>query len=148
MKKKVFVAMSGGVDSSVAAALLQKEGYIVTGVFMTGWAEYCDWREERRDAMRVAAKLGIQFLTFDFSTDYKKMIVDKMLSEYAVGRTPNPDILCNREIKFGLFFVKARELGADYIATGHYVKLDANLRMNNSNKDQSYFLWAIPKEVL
>ncbi len=154
--KKIYVAMSGGVDSSVAAALLKKE-YEVTGVFMRGWVpartpggrEYCDWRDERRDAMRVAAKLEIPFLTFDFSADYKKIVVDKMLSEYRAGRTPNPDIICNKEIKFGLFYNKARELGADLIATGHYVKTNG-LRMeaNDTNKDQSYFLWAVPKEVL
>ncbi|MEK7501196.1 MAG: tRNA 2-thiouridine(34) synthase MnmA, partial [Patescibacteria group bacterium] len=104
--QRVFVAMSGGVDSSVAAALLQREGYQVTGVFMKTWADPawpCPWQEDRLDALRVCLKLGIPFETWDFTAEYKSRVVDYMVAEYLAGRTPNPDIMCNREIKFGLF---------------------------------------------
>lgn len=126
--------MSGGVDSSVAAALLKKQGYNVTGVFMRSWqptvSKYrnikissCLWKQDREDAMRVAVKIGIPLLTWDFSNEYKKEVVDYMIREYKAGRTPNPDIMCNKHIKFGLFLRKALKEGADYIATGHYVRL-------------------------
>jgi len=141
-KKRVFVGLSGGVDSAVSAALLKQQGYDVTGVFIKVWQPDflpCTWREERRDAMRAAITLDIPFLFFDFEDEYKKGVVDKMVSEYKAGRTPNPDVLCNREIKFGAFWKKAKELGADYIATGHYW---------SGEKDQSYFLWTLTQEDL
>ena len=164
---KVFVAMSGGVDSSVAALLLKNQGYDVTGVFMKNWADPawpCPWEEERRDAMRVCAKLEIPFETFDFTKEYKVKVVDYMIREYSSGRTPNPDVMCNREIKFGLFLDKALEMGADLIATGHYVRVAIRdkrqdtsknqiishvacrmslMRARDLNKDQSYFLWTL-----
>ncbi len=148
--KKVFVGMSGGVDSSVSAALLKQAGYDVTGVFIKVWhPEWlpCEWKEERRDAMRVAAALDIPFLTFDLEAEYKKGVVDYMLDEYRHGRTPNPDVMCNKEIKFGSFFAKAREMGADFIATGHYAQNAFNTLVEgkDKNKDQSYFLWTIKK---
>ena len=124
--KGVFVGLSGGVDSAVSALLLKLAGYDVTGVFIKVWQPDflpCTWREERRDAMRVALTLNIPFLFFDFEEEYKKGVVEKMIEEYKKGRTPNPDVLCNREIKFGAFWKKAKELGADYIATGHYARV-------------------------
>lgn len=120
---KVFVGLSGGVDSSVAAALFKKAGYKVTGVFIKAWHPDflpCDWIEDRRDAMRVCAALDIPFLTFDLEKEYKKEVVDYMIAEYKKGRTPNPDVMCNKEIKFGHFLKKALSMGADYVATGHY----------------------------
>lgn len=153
-KRKVFVAMSGGVDSSVAALLLQKEGYDLVGCYIKGWyppGVVCNWKEDRRDAMRVCAKLGISFITVDAEKEYKKEVVDYMINEYKVGRTPNPDIMCNKSVKFGVFLKKALAMGADYIATGHYVK---KLKNNNLaiakdlNKDQSYFLWTLTQEQL
>ena len=151
--RRVFVGLSGGVDSAVSAALLKEQGYDVTGVFIKVWQPDflpCTWREERRDAMRVTARLGIPFLFLDFSTEYKKGVADYMIAEYKVGRTPNPDVMCNREIKFGAFWQKARELGADYIATGHYagIKRDNSgsyelLEGKDKDKDQSYFLWML-----
>lgn len=151
--KKIFVGLSGGVDSAVSAALLQKQGADVTGVFIKGWyppGMPCTWASDRRDAMRVAAHLGIPFHTLDASEEYKKGVIDYLLSEYAAGRTPNPDIMCNREVKFGAFHRFAKEHGADFIATGHYARTkDAHLlRGIDDTKDQSYFLWAIPKEAL
>ena len=157
-KTKVFVGVSGGVDSSVALALLQKDGYDVTGVFLKVWSPDflpCDWRDERRSAMRVCATLGVPFLTLDCEKEYKEMVVDYMLSEYKAGRTPNPDVFCNKYVKFGVFLKKALELGADFVATGHYAQINTNIRMNADNtngyewvlkeaedrdKDQSYFL--------
>ena len=131
LKPKVFVAMSGGVDSSVAAALLKKSGkYDIVGVFCRGWQPegmVCGWKEERRDALRAAAEIGVPFLTFNFSKEYEKKVVEYMKHEYAAGRTPNPDVMCNKYIKFGLFLEKALEMGADMIATGHYVKI-SNLK--------------------
>ena len=141
-RKKVFVGLSGGVDSAVSAALLKQHGFDVTGVFIKVWQPDflpCSWREERRDAMRVAVTLDIPFLFFDFEEEYKKGVVDKMITEYKAGRTPNPDVLCNREVKFGAFWKKAKEMGADYIATGHYW---------SGEKDQSYFLWTLTKNDL
>ncbi len=124
---KVFVGLSGGVDSAVSAALLKQEGYEVTGVFIKAWQPDwlpCTWREERRDAMKVAIALDIPFLFLDLEKEYKKAVVDQMLAEYKAGRTPNPDVLCNREIKFGHFWEFAKEHGADFIATGHYAQVN------------------------
>ena len=112
-------------DSSVAAALLKNSGYEVVGVFMKNWADPkypCPWQEDRRDAMKVAALLDIPFQTWDFTKEYREHVVSYMIREYAQGRTPNPDVMCNREIKFGLFLKKALSLGADFVATGHYVR--------------------------
>ena len=139
--KKIFVGLSGGVDSAVSAALLKEAGVEVTGVFIKGWyppGMPCTWAEERRDAMRVAARLHIPFHTLDASAEYKRGVIDYLLAEYKAGRTPNPDVMCNREVKFGAFyhFAKAR---ADAIAMGHY---------RSGEKDQSYFLWAVPKGIL
>lgn len=152
-KPKVFVGLSGGVDSAVSAALLKSQGFEVTGVFIKVWQPDflpCSWRDERRDAMKVALALDIPFLFFDFEEEYKRGVVDKMLSEYKVGRTPNPDVLCNKEIKFGAFWQKAREMGADYIATGHYARIENShsemlwlTEGRDKEKDQSYFLWTM-----
>ncbi len=139
---RIFVGLSGGVDSAVSAALLQKAGAEVTGVFIKGWyppGMPCTWAAERRDAMRVAARLHIPFHTFDASAEYKKNVIDYLLAEYRAGRTPNPDVMCNREVKFGAFYRYAKEQGADAIAMGHYT---------SGEKDQRYFLWAVPKDVL
>ena len=151
--KKVFVGMSGGVDSSVSAALLKKDGYDVTGVFIKVWQPDwmdCDWREERLEAMRAAAHLGIPFVTLDLEYEYKKGVIDYMIAEYAAGRTPNPDVMCNREVKFGAFWDWAKKNGADYIATGHYeINTDNKLFAGtDTNKDQSYFLWTLNKDDL
>ena len=191
--------MSGGVDSSVAAALLKKRGFDVVGVFMKPWQPRvasqesmdhrqgkvknkpltivsnpltaCLWQRDREDAMRVAAKLGIPLLTWDFSKEYKKEVTDYMIREYKTGRTPNPDVMCNKHIKFGLFLRKALKEGADYIATGHYVRIRPitnNQRpmtrkiqskkssaishrlfvARDKNKDQSYFLWTLTQDQL
>jgi tRNA-specific 2-thiouridylase len=159
---KIFVGLSGGVDSAVSAALLQRAGAHVTGVFIKGWYPPnmpCTWADDRRDAMRVAAHLGIPFHTLDASVAYKKGVIDYLLSEYAAGRTPNPDSMCNREVKFGAFYSFAKEHGANFIATGHYARAvrvttehsrESRLlyRGRDSSKDQSYFLWAVPKEAL
>ncbi|MES2023655.1 MAG: tRNA 2-thiouridine(34) synthase MnmA [Patescibacteria group bacterium] len=156
-KKTVFVGMSGGVDSSVSAALLQKQGYDVVGVFIKTWHPdflACNEEEERRDAIRVAAHLDIPFLTFDFEDVYKKEVADYMIAEYKMGRTPNPDVMCNKYVKFGAFLNKAISMGADYVATGHYAQ---NLKQStvsslvkgvDSSKDQSYFLWTLKQEQL
>ncbi|WP_411895377.1 tRNA 2-thiouridine(34) synthase MnmA [Winogradskyella sp. A2] len=155
--KRVIVGLSGGVDSSVAAYLLKEQGYEVIGLFMKNWhddsvtiSDECPWLEDSNDAMLVADKLGIPFQTVDLSVQYKERIVDYMFSEYEKGRTPNPDVLCNREIKFDVFMDIALELGADYVATGHYcrkgsIEKDGEtvyqlLSGLDSNKDQSYFL--------
>jgi tRNA-specific 2-thiouridylase len=183
-KPKVYVAMSGGVDSSVAAALLKKLNFDVVGVFMKPWSpegdyqsqiinlsansklkiinseNYCLWKQDREDAMRVASVIGIPFLTWDFSREYKKEVADYMIREYKFGRTPNPDIMCNKHIKFGLFLDKSLREGADYIATGHYVRIlkepkkpdmIENYRLKiakDKNKDQSYFLWTLTQKQL
>lgn len=158
-RKKVFVALSGGVDSSVSAALLKQQGYDVTGVFIKVWHPDflpCTWKEERQDAMRVCAHLDIPFLTFDFEKEYKKEVVDYMVHEYKTGRTPNPDVMCNKYVKFGAFFKQAMKMGADYIATGHYARVQFDeksrtyhlLKGIDSNKDQSYFLWTLTQDVL
>lgn len=149
--------MSGGVDSSVSAALLKEAGFDVTGVFIKVWKpEYidCTWKSDRLDAMRVCAKLDIPFLTLNLEKEYKKDVVDYMISEYRKGRTPNPDVMCNKYIKFGGFFKKAIELGADYVATGHYARVRERngktemLAGKDSNKDQSYFLWTLTQKEL
>ena len=141
-EKSVFVGLSGGVDSAVAAALLLHAGARVTGVFIKGWyppGMPCAWKAERRDAMRVAARLGIPFRTLDASAEYRREVVDYLVAEYQAGRTPNPDVMCNKEIKFGAFYRYARAHGVDALATGHY---------RSGTKDQSYFLWAVPANVL
>lgn len=154
----VFVGVSGGVDSSVALALLQEQGYKVIGVFIRTWQPdwiECTWRDERRDAMRVCAHLRVPFVELDLEKEYKEGVADYMVREYRAGRTPNPDVMCNREVKFGGFLKWAREKGADYIATGHYVdrSVDSDgiitmLRGNDPQKDQSYFLWTLEQEQL
>lgn len=145
--------MSGGVDSSLSAFLLKKEGFDVVGVFIKTWHPdfiECNEESERLDAMRVAAHLDIPFLTFDFEKEYKKGVADYMIEEYRNGRTPNPDVMCNREVKFGAFFKKAIEMGADYVATGHYaINKNFNLlKGKDDSKDQSYFLWTLNKSQL
>lgn len=163
--KRVVVGLSGGVDSSVAAYLLQQQGYEVIGLFMKNWhddsvtiSNECPWLEDSNDALLVAEKLGIPFQTVDLSEQYKARIVDYMFAEYEKGRTPNPDVLCNREIKFDVFMKIALELGADYVATGHYCRKsesDINgekvyhlLAGIDKNKDQSYFLCQLSQEQL
>jgi tRNA-uridine 2-sulfurtransferase len=151
-KKRVFVAMSGGVDSSVAALLLKNKGYDVTGVHMICW-DGCENSDDRIDAMRVAAHLGIPFLVWDFRREYRKSVFDYMVGEYKVGRTPNPDVMCNKTIKFGIFLKKALKHGADFVATGHYVRKLENknsklLQAIDQNKDQSYFLWTLTQDQI
>lgn len=163
--KRVVVGLSGGVDSSVAAYLLQQQGYEVIGLFMKNWhddsvtiSNECPWLEDSNDALLVAEKLGIPFQTVDLSEQYKERIVDYMFAEYEKGRTPNPDVLCNREIKFDVFMKIALSLGADYVATGHYCRkgetvVDGKpvyqlLSGVDSNKDQSYFLCQLSQEQL
>ncbi|MGB3591983.1 MAG: tRNA 2-thiouridine(34) synthase MnmA [Nonlabens sp.] len=162
---KVVVGLSGGVDSSVAAHLLKAEGHEVIGLFMKNWhddtvtiSDECPWLEDSNDAMLVADKLGIPFQTVDLSADYKERIVDYMFHEYASGRTPNPDVLCNREIKFDVFMKIALELGADYVATGHYCQRRTTMSGDGEiyslvagadpTKDQSYFLCQVSQEQL
>ena len=152
-KQKVYVGMSGGVDSSVSAALLKKAGYDVTGVFIKVWQPdwiNCTWKEDRLDAMRVAAQLEIPFITLDLEKEYKEEVVDYMIREYKLGKTPNPDVMCNRYVKFGGFFTWAMKHGADFVATGHYAQvIDGKLIAGeDKNKDQSYFLWTLTKEQL
>lgn len=165
MKKRVVVGMSGGVDSSVAAYLMQQQGYEVIGLFMKNWHDGsvtiqgdCPWIDDSNDALLVAQKLGIPFQTLDLSEEYKERIVDYMFAEYQAGRTPNPDILCNREIKFDIFLKHALAIGADYVATGHYCRkasIEHNgntvyqlLEGKDKNKDQSYFLCQLNQEQL
>lgn len=169
--------MSGGVDSSVSAALLKKHGYEVVGVFIKTWHPdfiECNEEEEKRDAMRVCAHLGIPFLMFDLEEEYKKGVADYMIAEYKAGRTPNPDVMCNKEVKFGAFMKKALAMGADFVATGHYVQVQkkytfaqsigpspdgsatpsqkqifsALVKAIDPTKDQSYFLWTLKQEQL
>jgi tRNA-specific 2-thiouridylase len=158
----IVVGLSGGVDSSVAAHLLKKQGHEVIGLFMRNWTdesvtleEECPWIEDSNDALLVAEKLKIPFQVLDLSDQYKKRIVDYMYSEYQVGRTPNPDILCNREIKFDIFLKAALALGADYVATGHYVRKSTSedgihhlIAGMDKSKDQSYFLCQLSQEQL
>lgn len=150
--KQIFVGLSGGVDSATSAALLLQEGYDVTGVFIkiTVDGYPCTAGEDRLDAMRVAAHLKIPFVEIDLSKEYQERVFKESIKEFERGRTPNPDVLCNREIKFGLFYEWARKNGADLIATGHYAQLKDGFLYAGADKekDQSYFLWAVPSEVL
>lgn len=147
--------MSGGVDSSVSAVLLKEQGYRVVGVYMKNWSMdlpgmKCPWAEDLADAKRVAVKLDLDFEVWDFEHDYREKVVGYMLDEFKKGRTPNPDIMCNEEIKFKLFYDIARERGADYIATGHYARTDGQnlLRALDENKDQTYFLYRISEDAI
>jgi len=151
--KKVFVGLSGGVDSSVAALLLKNEGYDVVGVFIRTWQPdfiECSFRADRLDAMRVAAHLDIPFLECDAEAEYKSAVADYLVSEYKAGRTPNPDIMCNREIKFGVFWQFAKDHGADLIATGHYARNEERKlkRAADPAKDQAYFLYRLTSDDL
>ena len=174
-KNKVYVGVSGGVDSSVSAYLLKEAGYFVTGVFIRVWYPdflECNWKDERRDAMKVCAELGIPFKELDLEDVYKKEVADYMINEYKAGRTPNPDVMCNKYVKFGGFFDWAISEGADYVATGHYARISSVdeirealstkhqitnklelpkfqlLKGVDGNKDQSYFLWALTQKQL
>lgn len=153
--KVVYAGLSGGVDSSVSAYLLKQQGYKVVGVYMKNWSQdlpgfECPWFEDYQDAKRIAVQLGIEFKMFDFETEYKHLVVDYMIDEYKKGRTPNPDIMCNQEIKFRLFLNACLEDGADFIATGHYAKVkDSKLFVaEDKAKDQTYFLYRVTKEAL
>ena len=160
--KKVLVGLSGGVDSSVSAALLVQKGYTVIGGFIKNWSDSkdlwtgeCAWRGERRDAIRVAAKLGIPLLTFDFEKEYRARVIDELFRGYEAGETPNPDVLCNEAIKFGLFLEEAKKIGADAVATGHYARIKRDWRGNahllrgkDPEKDQSYFLYRVSQDAL
>src|SRR5574339_1244218 len=165
MKKRVVVGLSGGVDSSVAAYLLKEQGYDVIGMFMKNWhddsvtiSNECPWLDDSNDAMIVAQHLGIPFQAIDLSAEYKERIVDYLFAEYQRGRTPNPDVLCNREIKFDIFLNTALKLGADYVATGHYVRkgeVEVNgqtvfrlLSGKDPNKEQTYFLCQLTQDQL
>jgi len=160
--QKVYVGMSGGVDSSVTAALLQKQGHEVTGVYMKNWSQdlpgfACPWKEDYQDAKRVAVQLGIDFKMYDFEAEYRERVVDYMLDGYKAGITPNPDIMCNQEVKFKLFLDTALSDGAEMIATGHYARIqhgsDESGRASlltglDGNKDQSYFLYRVTSQAL
>ncbi len=164
MNETVFVGMSGGVDSSVAAALLKELGYRVVGVYMKNWTRDipgfpCPWKDDFQDAKRVAVQLGIDFKVYDFQEQYQQKVVDYMINEYKAGRTPNPDIMCNQEVKFKLFLNTALEDGADLIATGHYAriaqakslkfKVESQLKVAaNKGKDQTYFLYRVTEKAL
>ncbi len=157
-EKLVFVGLSGGVDSSVALALLKKEGYKTVGVFIKTWSPdfiNCSWSKERREAIRICSFLNVPFIDFDATEEYKREVANYMIEEYRKGRTPNPDVMCNRQIKFGAFWEFAKSKGADYIATGHYAKKEYQeneghqlLIGPDKNKDQVYFLWTLNQEDL
>ena len=160
-KPKVVVAMSGGVDSSVAAYLMKKEGYDVVGVFLKCWSDSkdsfgeCNWRSERRHALRVAAKLGITLKTVDAEAEYRTFVVDEMFKDYKRGITPNPDVLCNEIVKFPFLLNEAKKLNADYVVTGHFVEIKNGLRGKkyllrgkDEGKDQSYFLYRLKEKDL
>lgn len=156
-KTKVFVGISGGVDSSVSAAILKDEGYDVTGVFIKVWyPEFldCDWKEEKRDAMRICAHLDIPFKMLDLSKEYKEEVIDYMIDTYKKGHTPNPDVMCNKYVKFGSFFDWAVENGADFMATGHYAQVRKDgeefklVASEDTEKDQTYFLWSLKQKHL
>ena len=170
MSYVVYVGMSGGVDSSVTAALLKEQGYTVVGVYMKNWTQdlpgmTCPWQDDYQDAKRVSVQLGIDFKMYDFQTEYRQKVVDYMVNEYQAGRTPNPDIMCNQEVKFKLFLETALEDGADLIATGHYARIASEaanekqsekeqpftarlMTAKNSDKDQTYFLYRVSEEAL
>src|SRR5665213_1353732 len=155
MAKKVFVGMSGGVDSSVTAALLVEQGYDVTGVYMKNWSRdlpgmVCPWKEDYQDAKRVTVQLKIPFKMYDFEKEYQQRVVQYMIDEYQAGRTPNPDIMCNQEVKFKLFLETALEDGADLIATGHYARTKYGQLLTGLDpaKDQSYFLYRVTEAAL
>lgn len=151
----VYVGLSGGVDSSVTAALLKQQGCKVVGVYMKNWSQdlpglVCPWKEDYQDAKRVAVQLGIDFKMFDFQKEYRQKVVDYMVAEYQAGRTPNPDIMCNQEVKFKLFLEACLEDGADLIATGHYARARDGqlLTAANADKDQTYFLYRVTEDAL
>jgi len=158
--KKILVGMSGGVDSSVSAALLVKQGYEVIGVYMKNWSDtknltgVCDWKNERRDAQRVAAQLGIPLVTLDFEKEYRNHVVDYLFHEFKTGRTPNPDVLCNKFIKFGVLLEEAKKRGIDKVATGHYAGVSHEggayhlMRAVDEIKDQTYFLHQLKQNQL
>ncbi|TSC65387.1 MAG: tRNA-specific 2-thiouridylase [Candidatus Doudnabacteria bacterium Gr01-1014_77] len=156
-KKKVLVALSGGIDSAVSAALLLKQGYAVEAGFMKNWSlteglvrNECPWLDDRREALKVAAFLNIPLHTFDFEKQYQDKVMQYFFKEYKAGRTPNPDVMCNKEIKFGLLYDKAIQMGFDYIATGHYAQIKNNklIRSVDEFKDQTYFIYNLKKEQL
>ncbi len=154
-KQTVYVGLSGGVDSSVSACLLKEQGFNVVGVYMKNWTKDlpgfdCPWKEDYQDAKRVAVQLKIEFKVFDFEEQYKQKVVDYMIDEYRAGRTPNPDIMCNQEIKFKLFMDTALAEGADLVATGHYAQTKNGrlLVAKDANKDQTYFLYRVSSEAL
>ena len=159
-KTKVLVAMSGGVDSSIAALLMKKKGYEVIGAFMKNWSDTkdefgeCSWKEERKMAMKIASKLKIPLITLDFEKEYRRDVVEKMFKDYKKGITPNPDIDCNQKVKFPLLIKAAKNLGADFVVTGHYAKIKPSknkykfLRAKDESKDQSYFLYRINQNEL